>query len=328
MSLGKARFILTLGPVPAVPEAELVLALDPRRGLDAAESRHLLADLAVVGRDALPSEAEAEAAALACALHHRGGIRLQVPVPRLSQALGALGFSAGPDGDLARPLPPSPPGYGEEYIARWGEVDFLKNWKAASAQILKRLPGSVDPAKAVILDVGCLNGYIMESLRRAGVGQVLGCDFSPAVAFQAAVDSWHWPAMRIFDFCHNDYPDALADMVICMEVLEHVPASDTGAFLAQLKRVLKPGGVLVASISDDWLVDETHVNCRARHSWYGAFARAGLLPWGRQLIFPGFNNFVLRPAGPRLSRAAAALFEGYGALRGDAVAAKRPERKP
>jgi SAM-dependent methyltransferase len=318
------RLVLTLGAARWDAPADLLLPLDPLQGLDQSAAGYLRADFVLVGRDAEEGRQRDEAAALAAALHPRGELRLQAPAPRLAAALAGLGFQETKPAVWQAPRPPHSREYGPDYLARWGEVDFMANWRIAGSQILRHLPWGLKPDKAVILDVGSLNGYIMESLRRSGAAKVLGCDISADLAIDAAVDPWHWAATRVFDFCENDYPDGFADMVICMEVLEHVPAAAAGRFLAQLKRVLKPGGVLLASISDDWAVDETHINCRARHSWYAAFAAAGLIPWGRQVIFPGFNNFVLRSAGKRASGPLAKLLGAYAAWRGDAVAARRP----
>lgn len=41
-------------------------------------------------------------------------------------------------------------------------------------------------------------------------------------------------------------PDDAYDTAICLEVLEHVP--DTGAALSELRRIIKPGGILIISV--------------------------------------------------------------------------------
>ena len=42
------------------------------------------------------------------------------------------------------------------------------------------------------------------------------------------------------------FPDATFDRIVCSEVLEHIP--DDGAALAELHRVLRPGGVLAVTV--------------------------------------------------------------------------------
>jgi hypothetical protein len=47
------------------------------------------------------------------------------------------------------------------------------------------------------------------------------------------------------DLAHLSFPDGGFDVVVCNEVFEHVPALD--AALAEIARVLRPGGVLLAT---------------------------------------------------------------------------------
>ncbi len=51
-------------------------------------------------------------------------------------------------------------------------------------------------------------------------------------------------------------PDGCADVVTSFTVLEHVP--DERAALAEMRRVLRPGGRLIISVPNRWWVFETH----------------------------------------------------------------------
>jgi ubiquinone/menaquinone biosynthesis C-methylase UbiE len=62
-------------------------------------------------------------------------------------------------------------------------------------------------------------------------------------------------------------PDACADVVTCFTVLEHV--ADEKATLAELRRLLKPGGRLLLTVPNRWWIFETHG------------ADLPLLPWNR-----------------------------------------------
>ncbi len=62
-------------------------------------------------------------------------------------------------------------------------------------------------------------------------------------------------------------PDACADAVTCFTVLEHVP--DERAALAEMRRLLRPGGRLLLTVPNRWWVFETHG------------ADLPLLPWNR-----------------------------------------------
>jgi len=61
--------------------------------------------------------------------------------------------------------------------------------------------------------------------------------------------------------------DGVADVVTCFTVLEHVP--DERAALAEMRRVLRPGGRLVLTVPNRWWIFETHG------------ADLPLLPWNR-----------------------------------------------
>jgi 2-polyprenyl-3-methyl-5-hydroxy-6-metoxy-1,4-benzoquinol methylase len=319
------RLVLQYGGEPQ-PESGNVIVIDDTSCSVNGGAGLLLADQAIVA--ASPVDARALARRLSRTLHERGVVRVLVDDRRLFEALGEAGFTQLKDECWQRAPGLSRTPYDSDYIGRWGDIDFLANWRVATQQILTHLPRGVSPREVVILDVGCMNGYMMESLRLAGVEHTFGCDISPTMAFDHCVNRWHWPAIRCFDFCENDYPGGIADMVLCMEVLEHVPRHKTSRFIAELARVLKPTGVLLASISEDWLIDDTHINCRSRISWYAAFARAGLLPHGKQVVFPGFNSFVLRHAPQRwLATGVAAMLGVHQAVQGDSVLARRPAER-
>ena len=62
-------------------------------------------------------------------------------------------------------------------------------------------------------------------------------------------------------------PDGKADVVTSFTVLEHVP--DEQAALAEIRRILRPGGKLIVSVPNRWWIFETHG------------ADLPLLPWNR-----------------------------------------------
>jgi len=62
-------------------------------------------------------------------------------------------------------------------------------------------------------------------------------------------------------------PDGAADVVTSFTVLEHVP--DEQAALAEMRRILRPGGILIITVPNRWWIFETHG------------ADLPLLPWNR-----------------------------------------------
>lgn len=91
-----------------------------------------------------------------------------------------------------------------------------------------------------ILDAGCGEGFTMHELRQAGVPATLvGVDFSPAAL------AWHQanllresPApLNVADVHALPFGDGSFDLVICLEVMEHLPDSARG--LRELLRVAR-----------------------------------------------------------------------------------------
>ncbi len=111
-----------------------------------------------------------------------------------------------------------------------------------------------------LVDFGCGNGA--QSVLLAGVCQrVTGVDVNPdfLAAFEADV-----AARQLSDracgvlLADGRIPleEGAVDVVTSFTVLEHVP--DEKAALAEMHRVLKPGGRLIISVPNRWWVFETH----------------------------------------------------------------------
>ncbi|MCB1184160.1 methyltransferase domain-containing protein [bacterium] len=122
-----------------------------------------------------------------------------------------------------------------------------------------------------LVDFGCGNGA--QTLLFAGRAERLtGVDVEPAFLAELARDAAaaglaDRVAGRALVDGRIPLDDASADAVTSFTVLEHVP--DERAALAEMRRVLKPGGVLVVSVPNRWWVFETH-GCDLP-----------LLPWNR-----------------------------------------------
>ena len=97
-----------------------------------------------------------------------------------------------------------------------------------------------------VIDVGCGNGAYLQRL--AGrVPRLLGLDLSHGMLTQLAAD-WQAlvpPHLADADIQALPLPDESADVSLAMHMLYHVP--DIGAAVRELRRVLRPGGVLLAA---------------------------------------------------------------------------------
>lgn len=93
-----------------------------------------------------------------------------------------------------------------------------------------------------VLDVGCGSGAIMEFLNARGY-ETHGIDMSEtAIAFckERGLRAEYGMAGDI------RFPDATFDMVCAFDVLEHI--EDDREAVAEIARVLKPGGVFIATV--------------------------------------------------------------------------------
>jgi len=97
-----------------------------------------------------------------------------------------------------------------------------------------------------ILDVGCGRGWLTSMVQ--GYGRVEGVEPVKGVVEEARR---RYPEMRF----HDGNPQTLLDnglahayeIVICTEVIEHVPASQQEEFVGAVSRLLKPGGYAIVT---------------------------------------------------------------------------------
>ncbi|MBU1148726.1 class I SAM-dependent methyltransferase [Patescibacteria group bacterium] len=134
--------------------------------------------------------------------------------------------------------------------------------------------------KGKYLDVGCGAGLILRHLPEGSDG----IDINPRNI--ARVKKYVPKANVILgDAEHLPYPDQQFDTVICTETLEHLVRPDLAA--SEIKRVLKPGGILIGSVPRRSLIwrfrflSSTHPGDEPFHHEYNGKELADLLA-----IFP------------------------------------------
>lgn len=134
-------------------------------------------------------------------------------------------------------------------------LDFLHR-----ADILPLAPSRTRPLK--VLDIGCGVGTLALYLATKGA-EVTGWDVSPrAIRFAQATAKQLGVTTATFQVAELSRGQADYDVVICTEVIEHIP--DDQLFAQLLASHLKPGGKLVLTTpsSDNWLF---------RHGYYQEF---------------------------------------------------------
>ena len=133
------------------------------------------------------------------------------------------------------------------------------------------IAGSIiaDLAPSSVFDVGCGTGALLEALATRGCS-VAGLEYSEAaLAYcrRRALD------VRKFDLEHDDRPadlDVVRDVVVSMEVAEHLPGSVAGRFIKLLTSL---GETVVFTAAPPGQGGTDHVNEQPRSYWVSNSSR-------------------------------------------------------
>ncbi|HVE06806.1 MAG TPA: class I SAM-dependent methyltransferase [Paraburkholderia sp.] len=137
---------------------------------------------------------------------------------------------------------------------------------------LKRLIDTPLPRRPLIVDTGCGQGISFKLLTAAfDPSRIIGIDYhepSLALAAEAARRCSSGPAAPQFELRHGDcaalpLPDASADIVFCHQTFHHLVEQERA--LAEFRRVLKPGGVLLFAESTDAYIRSWVIRLLFRH---------------------------------------------------------------
>ncbi|MPZ52734.1 MAG: methyltransferase domain-containing protein [Acidimicrobiia bacterium] len=105
---------------------------------------------------------------------------------------------------------------------------------------LAKVTRLLDPkAGAKVLEVGCGRGYLTKAMIEELDLDVIGTDVNPNAEGEAVSDRVR--AMSAEDL---DFPDDHFDHIVTVHAIEHIPPIEMA--FAEMTRVLKPGGTLLA----------------------------------------------------------------------------------
>lgn len=125
-----------------------------------------------------------------------------------------------------------------------GEVPALKEGLAARF-VTANLPRERD---ARIIDLGCGYGAILYFLVRAGYRNVSGVDISAEqIALAHRLGLTQAECGSILSFLEKT-ADASVDVVLAIDIVEHLVRAEMFEVLDQIFRILKPGGMLIAHV--------------------------------------------------------------------------------
>ena len=153
------------------------------------------------------------------------------------------------------------------YYAHDCGIPYERNehWLDFFGAIAKRLVQDFSPK--TMLDAGCAKGFLVECLRNEGVS-AFGVDIS-----EYAISNAH---ESIKDYCRvasiSDTLDSMYDVIISIEVLEHMEKSESEVAIANLCN--HTDKILFSSSPHDY-GEVTHVNVQQPEVWARIFARYG-----------------------------------------------------
>jgi SAM-dependent methyltransferase len=180
------------------------------------------------------------------------------------------------------------------------ENDERHWWYRGRRRVLAAVLDGVDlPPHARLLDAGCGSGRTLDDL--AERGRVSGVDASP-VAAAAARERGH-ADIHVSGIEDLPFEDGRFDLVTCLDVIEHTP--DDRRSLAELLRVTRPGGLLVATVPAYPVLFSAHDVVNGHYRRYRADtlgAAAAQAGWAR-VSDTYFNTILFAPAAAvRLAR--------------------------
>jgi SAM-dependent methyltransferase len=133
----------------------------------------------------------------------------------------------------------------------WEDRKAVNEWKQKRYEMVLGFVSSLSLEHPHILEIGCGPAWYMDRL--AQFGKVVGIDLS-----EEATDRARFRSAEITYIAGNLYDYSLPvgpfDLVVSQEVIDHV--EDAPTFLDEVARVLKPGGYLVVSCTNRFVIDQ------------------------------------------------------------------------
>lgn len=146
------------------------------------------------------------------------------------------------------------------------------------------------PAGTRVLDAGCGEGILVE-------------EYASRLAIEGVDENYSSAHVRQASVLALPYGDAQFERILCLDVLEHLRFDEQRQALAELHRVLRPGGELLVSVPNlAHLQSRVHFVLRgalvrtaseAKHpgdrpvgEYLALAAQAGFVPIGRRGVFP------------------------------------------
>jgi|SRR5829696_390207 ubiquinone/menaquinone biosynthesis C-methylase UbiE len=119
-----------------------------------------------------------------------------------------------------------------------------------------------------MLDVGCGEGYYVRDALEEGI-DAYGIDIS-AHAFENALAEVK-DRITFGSITEIPFGDEEFDVMTAFDVIEHINPKDTLDMIQEIRRVLKPDGIIIITTPSSnfggWVFDLTHINVRPPRFW-------------------------------------------------------------
>lgn len=132
-------------------------------------------------------------------------------------------------------------GYADLYLTRdTPSYHFFQSRSTIVMAYLKSI------GKGSVLDVGCGPGIYAPLVRQLGHSYI-GVDISPKMIEVARKRFASCAYFEVCDALHLPFEESSFDAVLCLGMFEYISPGEEGNYLRELKRVVKPEGVIILS---------------------------------------------------------------------------------
>jgi SAM-dependent methyltransferase len=161
--------------------------------------------------------------------------------------------------------------YGASYFLNYwgggGPYERNERWLKFFGEVAEGIVRDLHPSS--MLDAGCAMGFLVEALDERGV-DAWGIDVSEyAISQVDASVKERCSVASLTDSLSRRY-----DLIACIEVIEHVPASDAERAIANLCQATDR---LLLSTTPGDFGEPTHLNVQPPEAWSAALAQQGFL---------------------------------------------------
>jgi SAM-dependent methyltransferase len=123
-----------------------------------------------------------------------------------------------------------------------------KHFAEAACSSYQELKPFVNGSSGKVLDVGCGMGFALEGLRRAGFSDLRGFDSDAAQVKSATARGLNVDLVQPEDSLSYIESHSPFDLILSIDVLEHIPTPALMPLLMTISRSLKPNGKFICRV--------------------------------------------------------------------------------